>query len=233
MVLFVVLLVVVGIIIWGNWAEIFARHPLPVHIQVWTLSWPVQSFSRCSVHYSRIPSLPVSFPLQETLVAGILDHLPFPSHAVELRDLWLRSCWFLCFPSISPFFTRPRMVHLDHWYFSHRHTPQGRIRDPTAFICTAPTLDDHCWLAFLSAALRIPGGLRWVTLGLSNDWALNKSLAIVVMNHWRGLMILSHQVRNPVFAFTRFFTTWLEILPLLLKPLNSNVPFLDILKMGS
>lgn len=117
MVLFVVLLVVVGIIIWGNWAEIFARHPLPVHIQVWTLSWPVQSFSWCLIHYSRIPSLPVSCPLQETLVAGILDHLPFPSHAMELRDLRLCSCRFLCFPFLSPFFTRPRMVHLDHWYF--------------------------------------------------------------------------------------------------------------------
>lgn len=129
----------IGIIILGNLIEVSSRYPLLFHVQVGFHNPLSNPLSQCLIHCNYVQSLLVSFLLKYSY-PGILDHLSFPSHAVNFHASWLSSWDFPCFACLSSFCTKPRMVHLDPWCFPHANTTLGTVGDPTAFIYTIP----HC-----------------------------------------------------------------------------------------
>lgn len=186
MVLFIVFIVVTGIFFGGvalSWNTF--KVPFTTYYSIYKFgSYNVLCSPFLSIQYLVTESKLLSFiSSQRHPCSRHAGPLSFPTYAVEFCASWPCSCFFLCFSCLSPFFTRPRMVHLDQWCFSHPHCLLGRISDPIDFIMYCPTSYIHCWPAFPSAALGTPGELREVKLGISNDWILIKNLTVMVMDN--------------------------------------------------
>ena len=123
MVLFIVLIVVVGIIIWGIEPKYLQGALYLSKYKFRFCNLLSHPLSQCLICFNCIQTLTISFPLKAPLVPGLRAHLSFPSHAVDfhphdsVHDVTSASPAFSPSPRVSP-----RMVHLDQCWFRHPHT---------------------------------------------------------------------------------------------------------------